>query len=169
MKDFSEIYQASVKKVYHFLLGLSQSPDLAEELTAETFYQAYLHIDSFQERCEIDTWLCQIAKNAYYKELKRRSRHLPQSKTEDLPASDVFQTLENRQQALRLHKLLHTMKDPYREVFTLHIFGELTFKEIADIFGKSVSWAKMTFYRAKARLIHEMEVQNGEKNEESTQ
>lgn len=161
MKDFSEIYQSSVQKVYRFLLGLTQSPDLAEELTEETFYQAYLHIDQFEGRCELDTWLCQIAKNAYFKEAKRRSRQVSQDSPEMAAAKDEFQAIENHEQALILHRLLHTMAEPYREVFTLRIFGELTFREIADVFGKSESWAKMTFYRAKAKLICQMEVQNG--------
>lgn len=161
MKDFSEIYQASVQKVYRFLLRLTQDADLAEELTEETFYQAFLHIDRFQGRCEIDTWLCQIAKNAYFKEMRRRSRHLPQESAASVPTEDAYQLLEDKQQSLLLHRLLHTMQEPYREVFTLRVFGELTFREIATIFGKSESWAKMTFYRAKAKLIQMMEVQDG--------
>lgn len=163
MKEFSDIYQDSVQKVYRFLMGLTHDPDLSEELTEETFYQAYLHIGQFEGRCEIDTWLCQIAKNAYYKELKRRSRHLPQEAAENLPAADGFQQIENHQQALIIHRLLHAMKEPYREVFSLRVFGELTFGEIADVFGKSESWAKMTYYRAKARLVKQMEVHNHEK------
>lgn len=161
MKDFSEIYQSSVQKVYRFLLGLTQSPDLAEELTEETFYQAYLHIDQFEGRCALDTWLCQIAKNAYFKETKRRNRQVLQDSPEVFAAEDSFGAVENHEQALILHRFLHQMAEPYREVFTLRIFGELTFREIADVFGKSESWAKMTFYRAKAKLIRQMEVQNG--------
>lgn len=161
MKEFSEIYRSSVQKVYRFLLGLTQDSVLAEELTQETFYQAYLHIGQFEGRCEIDSWLCQIAKNAYYKEAKRRSRFVTQKSAEKYSAADDFQRIENREQALLLHRLLHMMKEPYKEVFSLRVFGELTFKEIADIFGKSESWAKMTFYRAKARLVQQMEVQNG--------
>ena len=74
MEDFSIIYRQSVQKVYHFLLGLTRNPELAEELTEETFYQAYLHLDSFREKCAVDTWLCAIAKNLYFKERKRHSR-----------------------------------------------------------------------------------------------
>lgn len=60
---------------------------------------------------------------------------------------------------MQIHRLLHTMSEPYREVFSLHVFGELTFREIAEVFEKSESWAKMTFYRAKAKLIDGLEVQ----------
>ena len=64
--DFEQIYKQSVQKVYYFLLRLSGDENLAEELTEETFYQAFLHIDRFKGKCEIDSWLCQIAKNAFY-------------------------------------------------------------------------------------------------------
>lgn len=161
MKEFSEIYRASVQKVYRFLFSMTQDAVLAEELTQETFYQAYLHIDQFEGRCEIDTWLCQIAKNTYYREAKRRGRVVSQEHAENHSGSDDFQKIENREQALMLHRFLHMMKEPYKEVFSLRVFGELTFKEIANVFGKSESWAKMTFYRAKARLVQQMEVQNG--------
>lgn len=161
MKEFSDIYQSSVQKVYRFLLGLTRDAVLAEELTQETFYQAYLHIGQFEGRCEIDTWLCQIAKNAYYREAKRLGRLAPQEMAENPCGADDLKKLETREQAMILHRLLHTMKEPYKEVFSLRVFGELTFKEIADVFGKSESWAKMTFYRAKARLVQQMEVQNG--------
>ena len=161
MDSFQKVYRGSARKVYRFLLRLGGDADLAEELTAETFYQAFLHIDAFRGECSVDIWLCQIAKNAYYREMKRRQRQLPECEAERLFTADDYNGLEDRQIALKLHKLLHRMEEPYREVFSLRVFGELQFDEIAAVFGKSVSWAKMTFYRAKAKLISEMEAQDG--------
>ena len=160
--DFGEVYKNSEKKVYRFLLGLSQNESLAEELTEETFYQAFLHINQFEGRCSIDTWLCQIAKNLYFKEMKRRKRF--DGKEIDLNHSDtgenLFLLLEDKQKTIEIHRILRTLSSTYKEVFTLHIFAELTFKEIAEIYDKSESWAKMSFYRAKAELIKKMEDQN---------
>lgn len=59
-----------------------------------------------------------------------------------------------------IHKHLHALNEPYREVFMLRVFGELSFKEIAAICEKTESWAKVTFYRAKNKLIEAMEVKN---------
>ncbi|MDE6111082.1 MAG: RNA polymerase sigma factor, partial [Eubacterium sp.] len=160
--DFTEVYQNSEKKVYRFLLGLSQNESLAEELTEETFYQAFLHINQFEGRSSMDTWLCQIAKNLYFKEMKRRKRF--DDKEIDTNLSDsgenLFLLLEEKQKTIEIHRILKTLNNTYKEVFTLHIFAELTFKEIAEIYDKSESWAKMSFYRAKAELINRLEEQN---------
>lgn len=163
MEQFHEIYERCAAQVYRFLLGLTRSADEAEELTAETFYRAFLHIDRFRGDCAIETWLCQIAKNAFYQERKRRSRFLaePESLPEQGKADEALQRVEDRQTALELHYHLHRLPEPYREVFELRVFGELQFQEIAAIFEKSESWAKMTYYRAKAKLVQEMEGQHG--------
>lgn len=161
MESFDGIYKESVQKVYHFLLRLTENEELAEELTSETFYQAFLHIGQFRGECSMDTWLCQIAKNAYYKELRRRQKLRPEDTFKDIQAKDYYKDVENRDMALSLHKILHQLENPYKEVFSLRVFGELQFKEIASVFGKSESWAKMTYYRAKAKIIAEMEVWHG--------
>ena len=160
MDSFHEIYEASAQKVYRFLVRLTGNAELAEELTSETFYQAFLHIGQFRKECSMDTWLCQIAKNCYYKEVKRNKRLQNEESCTDIGTTDAFLRVEDRQMALSIHKILHKLPEPYREVFSLRIFGELQFDEIASIFGKSQSWAKMTFYRAKAMIIEKMEEQN---------
>jgi len=69
----------------------------------------------------------------------------------------IADTLTDTEQAMKIHKILHQMENPYKEVFTLRIFGELLFKQISEIFGKSESWARVTFHRAKLRIIDELE------------
>lgn len=158
MDEFDEICRRCTPVVYRFLLSLSKDASLADELTAETFYQAYLHIDTFRGDCRVESWLCQIAKNALMKELRRRKRTVPYEETRKLTApDDIFELLADREQAMRIHASLHRLKEPYREVFTLGVLGELHFRDIAALFGKSESWAKVTFYRAKDKLIEDME------------
>ena len=152
MDEFDEICRRCAPVVYRFLLSLSKDASLADELTAETFYQAYLHIDTFRGDCRVESWLCQIAKNALMKELRRRKRTVPYEETRKLTApDDIFELLADREQAMRIHASLHRLKEPYREVFTLRVLGELHFRDIAALFGKSESWAKVTFYRAKVK------------------
>lgn len=74
MAVFKEIYQEYGKRVYRFLLVLTGSAQDAEELLQETFYQAFLHVDKFEGRCSMYTWLCQIGKNAWLQECRRKKR-----------------------------------------------------------------------------------------------
>lgn len=160
MDEFEQVFRTYSPVVYRFLLSLCGDEDLAQELTSETFYQAYLHIGKFRGDCKPETWLCQIAKHALYKEHKRRKRSLSQEPPEEVIAEEhFFEALYSREQALQLHRHLHALPDPYREVFMLRVFGELSFREIADICGKTESWAKVTFYRAKNKLLEKWEDQ----------
>ena len=159
--EFEKMRDDCASIVYRFLLSMCGNEDLAEELTSETFYQAYLHIDKFRGECKPETWLCQIAKNALYKEIRRAKRIVP---WEQLGAvefdGDMLEKLSNKEQTLKIHRHLHHLSEPYKEVFMLRVLGELRFHEIAALFGKSESWAKVTFYRAKDKLIELMEVEN---------
>ena len=159
--EFEKMREDCASIVYRFLLSMCGNEDLAEELTSETFYQAYLHIDRFRGECKPETWLCQIAKNALYKETRRAKRIVPweQLGTTEIDG-DMLEKLSDKEQTLKIHRHLHHLSEPYKEVFMLRVLGELRFHEIADLFGKSESWAKVTFYRAKDKLIELMEVEN---------
>ena len=158
MEEFEAIFMKYMPMVFHYLLSLCGDESLAEEVTSETFYQAYLHIGKFRGDCKIETWLCQIAKNALRKEQRRRSRITGVDILEDIYSDyNMFEAIANREVALQIHRHLHTLQEPYREVFMLRVFGSLGFREIADICGKSESWAKVTYYRAKNKLMEAME------------
>ena len=158
MQEFQEIFKNFTPIVFRFLLSLCGDESLAEELTAETFYQAYLHIGQYRGDCKIETWLCQIAKNALYKERKRRGRFTQGTCLESIETDNNFlEVIADKEQAMQIHKHLHLLKEPYREVFMLRVFGDLSFKEIVDICGKSETWAKVTYYRAKNKLIEKLE------------
>lgn len=160
--EFEKMREDCTSIVYRFLLSMCGNEDLAEELTSETFYQAYLHIDKFRGECKPETWLCQIAKNALFKETRRAKRIVPwgQFRTSETDSGDIFERLSNKEQALQIHRHLHHLSEPYKEVFMLRVLGELKFQEIAGLFDKSESWAKVTFYRAKDKLIELMEAKN---------
>ena len=158
MDEFEKIRQSCASIVYRFLLSLCGNEDLAEELTSETFYQAYLHLDQFRGDCKVETWLCQIAKNALYRENRRLKRTVPWEQMEDTQVEDgVLERLSDREQAASIYRHLHSLSEPYKEVFLLRVLGSLKFKEIGDIFGRTETWAKVTFYRAKDKLVERME------------
>lgn len=150
MEDLQQIYDQYFQEVYRFVLSLSRNEHVAEEITQETFYKALKRIDSFQGTCKISVWLCQIAKNTYFSYYDQQKRY-PRAELETDPASrlNVEHKVVIQSEALRIHRILHELGEPYKEVFTLRVFGELSFADICRIFGKTESWARVTFHRAK--------------------
>ena len=162
MTNFDEIYKLYVKDVYRFLLKLTYNAELSEELTQETFYKAMLHIGQFKGNCKMRVWLCQIAKNEYFNYCSRmQNKNLPLE--ESTPANENLEELFcDIEESYRIHQILHTIEEPYKEVFTLKIFGELPYREIGRLFEKSEVWARVTFYRAKEKIMTALKEDNYE-------
>lgn len=132
---------------------------MAEELLQETFYQAFLHIDQFEGRSSLYTWLCQIGKNAWLKECRRNKRFADDSLDNlNLPSNEpsLEMQLIQKDEYHRLRQAVLKLKEPYRDVFILHIYGGLKLKEIALSYGKKESWARVTYYRAKQIIVQEV-------------
>ena len=157
MSAFQKVYETYAQPVYRFLLTLAGNEDLAEELLQETFYQAFQHIDRFEGRCSLYTWLCQIGKNAWIKEC-RRNRRYSEIGLEDLPLLSVSPEEQAiaKDEYRRIHKAIQALEEPYRDVFIMHAIGGVKLKEIALIYGKSESWARVSFYRAKQKIALEV-------------
>ena len=92
-------------------------------------------------------------------ETRRRNKSAPIP--EELPASgkSIEQQITDEDSSFRIHTVLHTMEEPYREVFELRIFGELSFSQIGTIFGKTENWARVTYHRARLKLKEKMSEQ----------
>lgn len=154
MEDFEAIYVQHFDGVYKYVFSLCRNETMAEEITQETFYRAMEHIDKFEGKCKLYVWLCQIAKNTFFTYAKKQKRHV--SETDIDLSKQIEPSFENeildKETVWKLHKLLHELSDPYKEVFSLRVFGELPFSQIGELFGKSDSWARLIFYRAKKEL-----------------
>lgn len=158
MTDFEQVYQRYFKDVYRFALSLCRNESVAEEITQETFFKALSKIDSFNGTCELYVWLCQIAKNTYFSFCKREKRLNGDTELEQLTAPDSLEeALDCKEMAFQIHKCLHTLAEPYKEVFSLRMFGELSFGQIAELFGKSESWARVTYHRARLKIKEELQ------------
>ena len=157
LPDFEEIYTEYFYDVNKYILSLCRNEVIAEEITQETFFKAMQHINKFNGTSTLYVWLCQIAKNTYYTFLKKQKRVIPEV---DIEHKDNKLNVEiaylDKDKARRLHILLHNLKEPYKEIFTLRVFGELTFSQIGELFEKTDSWARLVFYRAKKQLQEAM-------------
>lgn len=153
MDDMNEIYRRHAQTVYKFLLSRTHDADLAEELTQETFYQAIRSIGRFDGGCKISVWLCQIAKHLWYQYLRRHRREAPlPEESPELPVPSAEEKLLEREDRMALLRQIHTLPEESREAVYLRIFGDLSFREIGDVMGRTETWARVTFYRSKEKL-----------------
>ena len=161
MDDMEAIYRAHAQTVYKFLLAQCGDPDLAEELTQETFYQAVRSIGRFDGSCKLSVWLCQIAKHLWYQHLRRRQRQpAPLDAVPETPTPSAEDGFLEQEGQLSLLRRIHDLPESQREVVYLRAFGGLTFREIGDVLGRTENWARVTFYRSKEKLQN-----RGAKNE----
>ena len=155
--NFQEVYDLYFREVYRYALSLCRNESVAEDITQETFYKALSKLDSFDGRCKISVWLCQIAKNVYLSMCRKEKFLNPNADTESLQSSDnVEDAFFDKETAFAIHKVLHTLEEPYKEVFSLRTFGELSFRQIAELFGKTETWARVTYHRARLKIKEEL-------------
>lgn len=161
-----KLYQTYYMDVYSYIMTLTKDASLSEELTQEVFYRAMK--SEFQGKSSELTWLCAIAKNLCTDEFRKRKKET----VYDEEAADavyhpnhtnIEHSVISKMENLQIHIALHQLEEPYREVFSLRVFGELSFKDIGMVFGKTENWARVTYHRGKLKLQERLE-DNADKN-----
>lgn len=155
-QDIEEIYKKHMKNVYNYIFCLCNNESLAEEVTQETFYRAMKNINKFRGECKIQVWLCQIAKHLLYKERKRKRKMTLISMDAEIGQikSDVNveEEIIEREEKDELYKQIQKLDSPTRELVYLRLTTELTFRDIAQILGKTEAWTRVEFYRWKEKV-----------------
>lgn len=158
MDPIEKAYTLHAREVYRYLLSLTHNEDLAEELTQETFFCAMRTIGNYDGSCKLSVWLCQIAKHLWYQWLDKRSRRKQVELTDEIPGGESLETSAVlAMEKTALYQAIHSLPEPMRELVHLRLTGEFSFAEIGQILGRSENWARTTFYRAKLKLIEELE------------
>lgn len=155
MLDMDVIYREYADSIFRFLMTLCGEACTAEELTQETFYQAVKSAHKYDGTCKGSTWLCQIAKHLWYRELDKRKRK-GTSMLEESMVSDKAGPEDElciREEKMDVFKKVHILDETAKEVVLLRITGAFSFQEIGEIFGKNENWARVTFYRAKQKIV----------------
>lgn len=161
MTAFEELYRNYFGDVYRYIRRLSGDEHIAEEITSETFFKAMHAMDGFRGDCDVRVWLCQIAKNCYNTYLKKQSRTESldtepwQSVSDggDSPSEQVA----DRDEAMRIQRILHEIPEPYKEVFMWRVYAEMSFGQIARVFGKTENWACVVYHRARKMIKERLE------------
>ena len=155
MLNLDSIYKEYASFIYKYLYSLCHDEHLAEELTQETFYQAVKSAKKYDNSCKVSTWLCQIAKHLWYQELDRRKRKGTSELVEDVISKEdsLEEQAVQKEDIMNIFRQVHVLDEVSKEVFFLRIMGELSFREIGSIFEKNENWARVTFYRAKQKVV----------------
>ncbi len=154
-KELDEIYNLYAVDLYKFILKLSHNESLAMDILQDTMLKAVMSADKFKGESSVKTWLCTIARNEYYNHLKRAdNNNLPLDEALNVHGEPLEHCFTDKSQALQIHRILHKLDEPYKEIFTLRVFAELRFSDIGGIFGKSENWARVTFFRAKEKIVN---------------
>ena len=153
---WEKMYDAYYMRVYSFTMTLCGDQNLAEDVTQETFSRSMSKSTSFRNESDEVTWLCAIARNLFLDEKRRQTR--TEQMPEEIPSKEKTpeQLTMDRDSSFRIHMALHALDEPYREAFELRVFGELSFREIGTIFGKTENWARVTYHRARLKLQERM-------------
>lgn len=164
--DFEEIYYLYFREVFLYIRSLSGDEIIAEEIAQETFFKTLKSINSFDGSKDIRAWIFTIAQNTYFSYYKKNKRNIKYDSLDDSPGTGVTITehLINEEDAFIIHQFLHTMEEPYKEVFSLRVFGELSFEKIGKLFGNSSGWARVTYHRARKQVIEYVEGMNNERD-----
>ena len=159
MEPMEEVYGRYANTVYKYLLSHTRDPVLAEELTQETFFQAIRTSDRFDGSSSVPTWLCGIAKNVHRTYLRKHPKQAAIEEAAERGALPPQRSAEDEavctEERLSLLKRLHGLPEPYREVMYLRVFGDLSFRDIGAVHGRTENWARVTFYRGKEKLRKE--------------
>lgn len=170
--ELDDLYQEYAKMIYHFIYLKCNDRDLAEDIVQTTFLKAIMQIDSFHGECKISTWLCQIARNEYLNYCRRHKRQQsydayledngePSTGQESCFHNAMLEKMILTEQAENIKRILHTLQEPYREIFMLRVYGEYSFEEIAESFHRNATWARVTYYRAKEKIKKELRKTGG--------
>lgn len=168
MKAFESLYQEYYGRIYNFLYRMCADASLTEDLTQETFLQAYTSFHRFRGKCEVFTWLAAIAKHTYFKHLKKNRLRLDAANLElvvdsycdgtDGPEEYVHKEFVKK----AVRSVVEGIPKKYRDVVLLRIYAELPFSQIALILKISENSAKVIYFRAKKLLMevlkHELEM-----------
>lgn len=156
--SFDQVYQTCFDPVYRYALSLSGNPHAAEEITQETFFKAMRSLDQFRGDSSVKSWLCAIARNVWLsQQRKKKDQPLDEAASLADPGMGPEESILRQDESMRIHRLLHRLDEPYREVFTLRTLGQLSFRDIGELFGKSENWACVVYHRARAKIKEKME------------
>ncbi|HIZ66435.1 MAG TPA: RNA polymerase sigma factor [Candidatus Blautia pullicola] len=153
--DYEKLYHSYYLQVYSYVMTIIKNQSHAEEITQNTFFKAMTAKKQFKGDSSEFTWLCGIAKHLAIDKCRKNTKFTELDESIST-ATDIEKAAEDKETALQIHLILHELQEPYKEVFQLRVFGELSFSQIGLIFGKTENWARVTYHRARLKIQERM-------------
>ena len=160
MSAYDEIYDLYAEKLYYYCFKLTKDTYMAEDLTQTTFLKAIEKLHTFKNQSSVFTWLCTIAKNEFINELNKNKR-LSYEKILDIYHEDDVTNVEDivlsRHTIRKLARIIKNLDEPFRDIFILRVYNEMSFKEIGSLINKSDIWARVNYHRAREKIINKIQ------------
>lgn len=147
-----ELYRQIQPRIYAYFFARTLNREAAEDLTHEAFYQAMKSMSSFSGRSSVQTWIFTIARHVLSKYYRSKSygqslaSKLEQEQNQQKAGSNAAEELVIRkEEQKKLLDAIHQLDELSREIIILRIYGELSFKEIGELTGKSENMPELPF------------------------
>jgi RNA polymerase sigma-70 factor (ECF subfamily) len=151
---FGVLYDRYIEKIYRFIYYKTFSKETAEDITSDVFHKAFERLASFDaEKGTFSAWIYRIARNSVIDHYRTQKRTVPIEDAFDIGEED--HTIEEHDALITLGKVrtfMEKLSPRQREIITLRIWEELSYREIAELIGGTEDSAKMAFSRAMKEL-----------------
>lgn len=153
-RAFESIVKKYQRMVYFMALNMVKNHDDADEVAQKTFISVYRNLKNFQGRSALKTWLFRIAINMSKNLIRDRSRHQGDELTEMSGSLEptVDEQLDRHKQTQEVFEAVEDLPRRQKEVLSLRVHTGMTFPEIAEVLGCSVSAAKVNYHYAVKSL-----------------
>ena len=151
--DFAQVYREHVTRVYRYVYARVGNKEDAEDLTAQVFFEAWEKWPSYREEGKVAAWLFTIARRrvADYHRHKRSTVSLEALPPVDDPVGP-WDTLEREEALAHLAYLVSRLGEEEQELLRLRFAAGLTYREMAEVLGRSEAAVKMAVHRLLRRL-----------------
>ncbi len=151
---YGQLYDRHIKTIYNFIYYKTRHKETAEDLTSQTFYKALRHMSSVDSSRSFLSWLYKIAHNTvldHYR-VKKNLENIDDFYDLDDGQESVEIEIDDREEAKKVKKYLDKLSAIERDIVIMRVWQELSYKEIAEIVGKTEASCKMMYSRSLKKL-----------------
>ncbi len=153
---FAELIDRYQRPLRYFIARLVGNPDLADELSQETWLTVLSKIHTLRNAATFSVWLYRIARNKVYQELRRRKVIIELDEGLEAP-DDTVDEIGSFEDAAKLHRCLEKLKPLHKEVLLLRFLEEMSYEQIADVLDCNLGTVRSRIFNAKLALKKELE------------